>query len=194
MFHRYGYTTEQEKKIDEIDEKLLQFEIERQQHLNQNNFSSSATPNSISRTEFDLEESSENTMKVEEGKLPPLSGKGVKNDEEKEINRPEKVIGDNYLKEQKMNTVRKKYSQQLDVLLTMVKSQVLFLIYLTFLKSNNVIFLLLLVRILISLVLLLINHLAQTLPLRQTLVVQTPHHLHFYQKFVVSHNIHNQTN
>lgn len=87
MILRYGYTNEQQKRVSEIDEKLAQFESERQQYLQKNTNSSTSSLN--------VSEEKNN----EQGKLPIL-GKGLKNDEEKEIHRPEKVIGDNYLKEQ----------------------------------------------------------------------------------------------
>jgi hypothetical protein len=131
---RYGYTLEEEKRIKEIDDKLLHYQREReaeQERRKKENFAQECDA---------VEENDCRREREESGKLPILvksqsTEKDKARDEEndKEYLRPEKVIGDSYLKEQvkliangdhvhqKMATVRRKYSQQLDLLLTMVR-------------------------------------------------------------------------
>lgn len=135
LIRRYGYTKESKARIDEIDDKLAEFEQERQRFLSSRSCAIDISP-----------EEEENTSAAIP-KLPQIVGAKSSNQNQVEEEKaasfsrpPEKVIGDSYLKEQvsllpfltlvliknhqKMATVRRKYSQQLDLLLSMVHSQV----------------------------------------------------------------------
>jgi hypothetical protein len=113
---RYGHSKESEERINEIDAKLAEFEQERARYL---------LPTSESEQQQHEEPHSETSQR-----LPQIvSGKGASTSVASAsvavaVSRPEKVIGDSYLKEQKMATIRRKYSQQLDLLLSLVHSQV----------------------------------------------------------------------
>lgn len=80
--NRYGYTEESKRRIDEIDAKLAEFDAERQRYQIGN----------VQPQESDDEASSQ--------QLPALVPEKSNQHEDKEVVRPEKVIGDTYLKEQ----------------------------------------------------------------------------------------------
>jgi hypothetical protein len=154
----YGYTDESKRRIEEIDRQLAEYGKERL----------TASSTSLVETQDEVDDEGGADVGVKLPMLVPSVANSSDQVDEKEASRPEKVLGDNYLKEQvrccsprpsvpisvplslslcfclcpsapvplslssldssvvyqKMATVRKKYSQQLDLLLTMVHSQV----------------------------------------------------------------------
>jgi hypothetical protein len=113
---RYGHSKESEERINEIDAKLAEFEQEKARYL----FPTFESEQQQQEEERQHEEPHSETSQ----RLPQIvSGKGASTSVASAsvvastsvavaVSRPEKVIGDSYLKEQKMATIRRNYSLQ----------------------------------------------------------------------------------